>query len=101
MSNVFLPLQLAPTTLNQPILPNWGFSLFNINLGASSNPESEFKIIQDVGSYGKQIGHLAEAMEIVIRRLNLLEAKDISPEDRDTLQVFLCDVAKVRAITKK
>ena len=63
MGNVYLPLQLAPNNLNQPILPNWSFSLFNVNLGASSNAAIEQESLQSVGSYGKQIGHLAEALE--------------------------------------
>ena len=34
MEYVYMPLQLAPGQLNQPILPNWSFNLFNVNLGA-------------------------------------------------------------------
>lgn len=98
MENVFLPLQLAPTNLNQPILPNWSFNLFNVNMGASSNAALEQKALQTVGSYGKQIGHLAEAMEVVIQQLKLLEGKALSKEDKDTLLVFLGDVAAIRRL---
>lgn len=101
MDNVFLPLQLTPSTLNQPILPNWGFSLLNINLGASSNSEIEREVLSNVGSYGKQIGHLAEALELVITQLNLLERNNLSQQERDVLQVFLGDVAAVRVIKGK
>ena len=38
MDNVYMPLQLAPASLSQPILPDWQFHLFNVNLGTSSNP---------------------------------------------------------------
>ena len=93
-----MPLQLAPTALTQPILPNWSFNLFSVNLGASSNAQVEQDVLQNVGSYGKQIGHLAEALEVVIKRLELLDAKDVSRADRDALQVFLGDVAAVRKI---
>ena len=98
MESVFVPLQLAPTTLTQPILPNWSFNLFSVNLGASSNAALEQEVLQNVGSYGKQIGHLAEALEVVIKRLRLLEPADLSQEDRDAVQVFLGDVAAVRKI---
>ncbi len=101
MKNVLLPLQWGPTNLNQPILPNWEFNFFNINLGASSNPENEYKMLQNVGSYGKQLGHLAEALEVVIKELNLLEAKNLSSEKLDTLQIFLGDVAAVRSVKNK
>ena len=98
MTHVYMPLQLAPNALTQPILPNWSFNLFSVNLGASSNAEVEQKALEQVGSYGKQIGHLAEALEVVIRKLQLLEGKDLSRDERDALQVFLGDVAAVRKI---
>ena len=98
MDQVLVPLQLAPSYLNQPILPNWSFSAFSVNLGASSDATIEHDVLEDVGSYGKQIGHLAEAMEVVIKRLKLLEARDLTQEDRDALQVFLGDVSAIRKI---
>jgi len=90
--------QLAPDALTQPILPNWQFHLFNVNLGSSSNPAVEQTVLRDVGSYGRQIGRLAEALELVVRKSGLLERKDLTKEERDVLQVFLGDVAKVRQI---
>jgi len=98
MQSVYMPVQLAPNALNQPILPNWSFNLFNVNLGASSNPGVEQEVLQTVGSYGRQIGHVAEALELVIRRLGLLQSKELTEAERDTLQVFLGDVAAVRKI---
>lgn len=98
MQNVFVPLQLAPTTLSQPILPNWSFNLLNINLGASSNAAVEQEALAKVGSYGRQIGHLAEALEMIIGQLKLLESKDLSLEEKDVLRVFLGDVSAIRQI---
>ncbi len=98
MENVYMPLQFAPTSLNQPILPNWSFNLLNVNLGASSNAAVEEESLQTVGSYGKQIGHLAEALEVVIGKLKLLDSADLSHSERDTLRVFLGDVSAVRKI---
>jgi hypothetical protein len=99
MENVYVPLQLAPSALNQAILPNWSFNLFSVNLGASSNPKIESQVLEQVGSYGKQIGHLAEALEVVIQRLQLLDHDGLSQGDKDALQVFLGDVAAVRKIS--
>jgi hypothetical protein len=98
MEYVYMPLQLAPSSLNQPILPNWSFNLLNVNLGASSNAGLEQAALQKVGSYGKQIGHLAEALEVVIGKLQLLENKGFTREEKDTLRVFLGDVAAVRKL---
>ncbi|MBV8380684.1 MAG: hypothetical protein JO369_07995 [Paucibacter sp.] len=98
MDRVQIPLQLAPNTLYQPILPNWQVSLFSIDLGASSNAPLERAAIQQVGSYGKQLGHLAEALEVVIEKLQLLEGHALSRRERDALQVFLGDVAATRGL---
>ena len=67
-------------------------------LSQTSNAKVEEKALEQVGSYGKQIGHLAEALEVVVQRLRLLESKDLTQEDKDALQVFLGDVAAVRKI---
>ena len=98
MENVYMPLQLAPSSLNQPILPNWSFNLFNVNLGASSNAAVEQEALQTVGSYGKQIGHLAEALELIVGRLKLLESNDLSQSEKDTLRIVLGDISAVRKI---
>jgi hypothetical protein len=97
LEQVFRPLQL-PGSLTQPILPNWSFHLFNVNLGASSNAAVEQEALEKVGSYGRQIGHLAEALELVIGKLRLLDSKDLSQAEKDVLRVFLGDVAAIRQI---
>lgn len=98
MESVSMPLQLAPNSLTQPILPNWSFHLFNVNLGVSSNAAVEREALEKVGSYGKQLGHLAEALELIVGKLKLLESKDLTQRDRDILQIFLGDVSAVRQI---
>ena len=64
----------------------------------------EREILAQVGSYGRQIGHLAEALEVVIGVL-----KDVAPErlaaltqqQQDSLAIVLGDVAEVRQIKDK
>jgi len=101
MASFYMPLQLAPNSLTQPILPIWSFNLFSLNLGATSNAEVEQQALEQVGSYGKQIGHVAEALEVVIQKLQLLESKELSQGEKDALRVFLGDVASVRKIKAK
>ena len=101
MNTFHMPIQLAPGTLNQPILPNWSFNLFSVNLGLTSNAKVEQQALEQVGSYGKQIGHLSEALEVVIQRLQLMQSSDLSQSDKDALLVFLGDVAAVRKIKSK
>ena len=98
MQTVYMPLQLAPSNLTQPILPNWSFNMFNVNLGASSNAAVEQEALEKVGSYGRQIGHLAEALELIVGKLRLLESTDLSQHERDVLRVFLGDVSAIRQI---
>mgnify|MGYP006943317764 CR=1 FL=1 len=93
-----LSWQLAPDALTQPILPNWQFHLFNVNLGASSNPSVEQKALEKVGSYGRQIGHLAEALEVIVKTTHLLDSPDLTPDEKDVIQVFLGDVSTIRQI---
>ena len=102
METVFRPMQfqLAPASLQQAILPNWSFNLVSVNMGISSNAAVEEEALQKVGSYGKQLGHLAEALEVVIARMDLLQSKALTQAERDTLRVFLGDVAAVRKIKK-
>jgi hypothetical protein len=98
MQTFTMPLHLAPNALTQPILPNWSFHLFNVNLGASSNPSVEQMALKNVGSYGRQIGHLAEALELIVKKAKWLEDKDLTQEEKDVLQVFLGDVSAIRQI---
>ena len=99
MANVYAPIEMAAASLNEPILPGWRFSLFSVNLGDSSDPTVESAAVAKVGSYGKQHGHLAEALEVVIEHLGLLDS-GLAPEKKDVLKVFLGDVAAVRALKR-
>lgn len=101
MQTVYLPLQMAPSSLYQPILPNWSFNFLNVNAGVSSNASIEQAVLQNVGSYGKQIGHLAEALEVVIEKLKILDDKSLTKEQKDALKVFLGDVAAVRQLKQE
>ena len=63
--------------VNQSILPwSWAFdmsksqySLFSINLGRSSAPEVESQVLTEVGSYGRQLGRIGEALEVLVKHL--------------------------------
>jgi hypothetical protein len=63
-------LALAPSQLTQTINPwSWTFgnvSLFSINLGASKAPEVETRVLNEVGSYGRQLGRIGEALAAVV-----------------------------------
>jgi len=63
-------LALAPSQLTQTINPwSWTFgnaSLFTINLGTSGAPGVESRVLSEVGSYGRQLGRIGEALAAVV-----------------------------------
>jgi hypothetical protein len=63
MSNGFWPFawpNFAPTSLNQPILPDW--SLQHITVNYQGDPAIEKDVAATVASYGKQLGIITEAV---------------------------------------
>lgn len=45
------------------------FGLINITLGQSSDPAIESQVLSDVGTYGKQLGQIGDALLALIERL--------------------------------
>ncbi|MBN9889351.1 hypothetical protein [Salipiger abyssi] len=43
----------------------------NIDLGRTAKPELERRILDDVGSYGYQIGRMSEALDVLIDQADL------------------------------
>ncbi len=39
----------------------------NINLGTSRNPDVEAEILKDVGSYGRQLGRIGDALDVLLK----------------------------------
>lgn len=63
----------APNNLVQPILPGW---TFNINSSNSSSPQTEVDVVAK-HSYGRQIGRMADALEMLI-----VQQHGDAPEDK-------------------
>ncbi len=63
-------VSLAPRQLTQTINPwSWSFgdfSLFTVNLGQSAAPDVETRVLNEVGSYGRQIGRIGEALAALL-----------------------------------
>ena len=60
----------------------------NINNVRAGDPEVERRIIEDVASYGRQLGRIMEALDVVIGHLRLGESKDLTANERHALQDF-------------
>lgn len=63
----------TPDNLVQPILPGW---TFNINSSNSTAPQTEVDVVAK-HSYGRQIGRMSDALELLIE-----ERYGKAPEDR-------------------
>ncbi|GGN53565.1 hypothetical protein GCM10011349_28260 [Novosphingobium indicum] len=93
--------QLVPERLWQAINPwTWNVDtgpvgLINVNIGQTRHPEVERAILDEVGSYGRQIGHIGDAVEVLIRHL---DPKELSREEQDALDVLKGDLAQIRGL---
>lgn len=93
---------LAPHELWQAINPvTWlmdggQVGLINISIGATSQPELERDVLDEVGSYGRQLGHLGEALEVLIDHFTGTER--LTRAERDSLAVVKGDLARIRQI---
>src|SRR4051812_26978140 len=121
-----MAMMLAPLSLNHPaaspiasggtgpfsggvaqnILPwNWfanftgnRFSWFTVNLGRSSAPEVEADILENVGSYGRQLGRISDVLEVLVDRLpreSLNETECAAVED------FSAQMREIKRIKEK
>jgi hypothetical protein len=94
-------VQLAPDRLWQAINPwTWTFEgsqvgLVNVNIGETKYPETERAILDEVGSYGRQIGRIGDALEVLIAHCDV---SALSPQERDTLAILAGDLAQIRGI---
>src|SRR6516225_11705346 len=102
MAGWFTP-RLAPNWLRQVINP-WQFfqgaqfGFINIELGETAHPEVEQAILDEVGSYGKQLGRIGDALEVLLNHTNL---EGLSPAELDTINVLRGQLAEVKQVKQR
>ncbi|RQH00612.1 hypothetical protein [Paraburkholderia dinghuensis] len=74
MMRSFFPLIAAPQSLNEPILP-WTFAGVVVNNENSGDPATEQAVVNS-DSYGRQLGRISDALEVLISKLTEEEKKD-------------------------
>lgn len=69
---------------------NWMGQLgfLNINIGATAAPEIEQQIVNNVASYGSQIGRMADVLDILIAKEISEAGKSIAPEEMAAFAAF-------------
>jgi hypothetical protein len=121
-----MAMMLAPLSLNHPaasstasggtgpfsggvsqnILPwNWfsnftgnRFSWFTVNLGRSSAPEVEADILENVGSYGRQLGRISDVLEVLVKRL---PREALTETERAAVEDFSAQMREIKRIKEK
>ena len=85
---------MNPLSLYQP---GAQFGFFNINLGQTSRPDVEQEILERVGSYGRQLGRIGDALEVLLDHLKL---ENLSEDEHDALTILRGQLAEVRKVKK-
>jgi hypothetical protein len=92
---------LAPEQLWQAINP-WTFAnqgaqlgFVNINLGQTAHPETEQKVLDEVGSYGRQLGRIGDALEVLLDHVPL---KGLDRAETDALAMLRGQLAEIRKV---
>jgi hypothetical protein len=69
--------------------------LINVSFGHTPAPDVEAQVLEDVGSYGRQLGRLADAVEVLIATL---DRNSLSPEQQVAISAFETQLKEVRGV---
>lgn len=95
---------VAPEQLWQAINPwtfmNQGaqFGLVNVNLGQTPRPDIEQKVLDEVGSYGRQLGRIGDALEVLLDHLKL---DGLSKDETDAIKILRGQLAAIRKVKQR
>ena len=103
MPNLMLPLSGDVTQAINPctwFVKSVGgqFGMININLGKSSDPVLEQQILDDVGTYGRQLGQIGDALAVLLRHVKLA---DLSPDEVQAIEAFQLQLAQIERLKAK
>ena len=94
MSEVSFPLG---GDVVQSILP-WT-AVFNINLGNSGDPAVEKQVLSTVASYGKQLGRIGDALEVVLHAYR--PARELTAREADAIEDLSSMLREIRKVKAK
>ena len=101
MPNVRLPLS---GDVLQNINPwNWFLKagqvgLVNINLGRSADPALEEEILEEVGSYGRQLGRIGDVLGVLLKHVRI---DDLSDDEKKKIWAFEAQLAEVARLKER
>ena len=94
-------VSLAPDQLWQAINPITAyqqgaqFGFINLDLGAAGESDLERKLLDKVGSYGRQLGRIGDALEVILKHVKL---GNLKPDEQDALDILKGQLAAVRQV---
>ena len=71
--------------------------LVNINLGRSADPELEERILDEVGSYGRQLGRIGDVLGILLRHVPLDGLNENEQTKIAALRTQLAEIDRMKA----
>lgn len=86
---------------DQTIAPvtSWFSPVINVHLGHSIAPEVEAEVLDEVGTYGKQLGRIGEAMEVLLDHLE--PTLKLSEKEKDAFLALRGMLAQIRTIKRR
>ncbi|TDX63980.1 MULTISPECIES: hypothetical protein [unclassified Methylosinus] len=75
------------------------FGLININLGRSSAPQVEEDVLADVGSYGKQLGRIGDAMAVLLAHFH--PQCELTAQEREAIDALKAMLEEIDAIKRR
>lgn len=102
MSDVRIPVTFTMPSGDVTQVFSFGqVGLFNVNLGSSAAPEIESDILKRAGSYGRQIGRIADALEVVVGILDRAgQLNNLAPEEKGAIEALRAVQVMVREVKK-
>ena len=93
---------LAPKQLSQVINPwSWSmgdFSLFTVNLGQSAAPAVETRVLDEVGSYGRQLGRIGDALKVLMAHVDL---SGLTPGEQAAIEALRLQIEHVDVLKRE
>jgi hypothetical protein len=71
------------------------FGLVNINVGKSADPALEQQILDEVGSYGRQLGRLSEALAVLLKHVDPAVLND---DEKKTIWAFESQMTEIERL---
>jgi len=81
-----LPLSGDVNQWINPITSWWSGNQVSINLGESGSPDTEAEILRRVGTYGRQLGRISDAMIVLLKHLP--DRESLPAKDRKAIEAF-------------